>query len=781
MDKRRQHTITERAVFPAMATITGFIEKIKFRNEENGYTIMTVTDQSDGDEVVMVGVLSYAAEGDMIQASGHMTEHPVYGEQLQIESYELKNPEDAASMERYLGSGAIKGIGAAMAARIVRRFKADTFRIMEEEPERLSEIKGISEKMAMAIAEQVQDKKEMRQAMMFLQNYGITLNLAAKIYQEYGPKLYGIIRENPYRLADDIPGVGFKMADEIAQKSGIFTDSDYRVRAGILYVLLQASANGHTYLPKSELFRQASELLKVAPETMDKHLMDMQIDRKLVVKMPVSSDEGGCSDPLVYSAHYYYLELNAARMLHDLNIRGDIPETEIRDNLMKIQQKENIHLDELQEKAVFEAVNSGLLVITGGPGTGKTTTINTIIRYFEAEGMEILLGAPTGRAAKRMTEATGWEARTIHRMLELVPIGMAASGNGSLSSSSSTAGMRFDRNEENPLDADVIIIDEMSMVDISLMHSLLRAVNVGTRLILVGDTVQLPSVGPGNVLKDIINSGCFNVVKLTHIFRQAAQSDIIVNAHRINEGEDVDLSRRSRDFLFIRRDHPDAVISAAITLIQKKLPGYVRAEPDEIQVMTPMRKGALGVERLNQILQEHLNPPSPEKKEREAGGIIYRTGDKVMQIRNNYQLEWETRSSYGIPTDKGAGVFNGDMGIIREINEFAEILTVEFDEGKMVEYSFKQLEELELAYAITIHKSQGSEYPAVIIPMYSGPRMLMTRNLLYTAVTRARSCVCLVGRPDAFYSMASNSAEQERCSGLKARIEEIYKEVSCPE
>lgn len=781
MDKRRQHTITERAVFPAMATITGFIEKIKFRNEENGYTIMTVTDQSDGDEVVMVGVLSYAAEGDMIQASGHMTEHPVYGEQLQIESYELKNPEDAASMERYLGSGAIKGIGAAMAARIVRRFKADTFRIMEEEPERLSEIKGISEKMAMAIAEQVQDKKEMRQAMMFLQNYGITLNLAAKIYQEYGPKLYGIIRENPYRLADDIPGVGFKMADEIAQKSGIFTDSDYRVRAGILYVLLQASANGHTYLPKSELFRQASELLKVAPETMDKHLMDMQIDRKLVVKMPVSSDEGGRSDPLVYSAHYYYLELNAARMLHDLNIRGDIPETEIRDNLMKIQQKENIHLDELQEKAVFEAVNSGLLVITGGPGTGKTTTINTIIRYFEAEGMEILLGAPTGRAAKRMTEATGWEARTIHRMLELVPIGMAASGNGSLSSSSSTAGMRFDRNEENPLDADVIIIDEMSMVDISLMHSLLRAVNVGTRLILVGDTDQLPSVGPGNVLKDIINSGCFNVVKLTHIFRQAAQSDIIVNAHRINEGEDVDLSRRSRDFLFIRRDHPDAVISAAITLIQKKLPGYVRAEPDEIQVMTPMRKGALGVERLNQILQEHLNPPSPEKKEREAGGIIYRTGDKVMQIRNNYQLEWETRSSYGIPTDKGAGVFNGDMGIIREINEFAEILTVEFDEGKMVEYSFKQLEELELAYAITIHKSQGSEYPAVIIPMYSGPRMLMTRNLLYTAVTRARSCVCLVGRPDAFYSMASNSAEQERCSGLKARIEEIYKEVSCPE
>ena len=687
-----------------MATITGFIEKIKFRNEENGYTIMTVIDQSDGDEVVMVGTVSYAAEGDMIQATGRMTEHPVYGEQLQIESYELKNPEDAASMERYLGSGAIKGVGAALAARIVRRFKADTFRIMEEEPERLSEIKGISEKMAMAIGEQVQEKRDMRQAMMFLQNYGITLNLAAKIYQEYGPKLYSIIKENPYRLADDIPGVGFKMADEIARKVGIFTDSDYRIKAGILYVLLQASANGHTYLPKSRLFEQASELLKVAPETMDKHLMDMQIDRKLVVKIPFC-EEGQTADPLIYSSHYYYLELNTARMLHDLNIRGDIPETEIKTNLLKIQKQEKIHLDELQEQAVYEAVNSGLLVITGGPGTGKTTTINAIIRYFEAEGMEILLGAPTGRAAKRMTEATGWEARTIHRMLELVPIGITGSGNNA-SSGNSTAGMRFDRNEENPLDADVIIIDEMSMVDISLMHSLLRAVNVGTRLILVGDVDQLPSVGPGNVLKDIIGSGCFNVVKLTRIFRQAAQ---------------------------------------------------------------------------NQILQNHLNPPSPEKKEKEAGGIIYRTGDKVMQIRNNYQLEWEVRNRYGIPIDKGSGVFNGDMGMIREINEYAELLTVEFDEGKLVEYSFKQLEELELAYAITIHKSQGSEYPAVIIPMYSGPRMLMTRNLLYTAVTRARSCVCLVGRPDAFYTMASNAMEQERCSGLKARIEEIYKEESCPQ
>ena len=756
-----------------MATITGFIEKIKYRNEDNGYTVLSVTDQADGEEIIMVGTLSYAAEGDMIQASGRMTEHPVYGEQLQIESCEMKLPQDAQSMERYLGSGAIKGIGAALAARIVRHFKADTFRIMEEEPERLSEVKGISEKMAMSIADQMEEKKDMRQAMMFLQNYGISMNLAAKIYQEYGPGLYGIIKENPYRLADDIPGVGFKMADEIAQRVGIFTDSDYRIKAGLLYTLLQAAANGHTYLPQAELFFQASQLLKVEPEQMEKHLMDMQIDRKVVVKQPEA--------PLVFSSQYYYLELNTARMLHDLNIRGDIPQTEIKENLLKIQQQEDISLDPLQEKAVYEAVNSGLLIITGGPGTGKTTTINTIIRYFEMEGMEILLAAPTGRAAKRMTEATGYEARTIHRMLELVPSGIPASGNQEGNSKNSMTGMHFERNEENPLDADVIIIDEMSMVDISLMHSLLRAVNVGTRLILVGDVNQLPSVGPGNVLRDMIDSGCFNVVKLTHIFRQAAQSDIIVNAHKINAGEAVDLAKRSQDFLFIRRNTPDEVISAAITLIKQKLPGYVHAQQEEIQVMTPMRKGPLGVERLNQILQEYLNPPEKSKPETEAGGIIYRLGDKVMQIKNNYQMEWEIRNKYGIPVDKGAGVFNGDMGTIREINEYAQLLTVEFDEGKMVEYSFKQLEELELAYAITIHKSQGSEYPAVIIPMYPGPRMLMTRNLIYTAVTRAKSCVCLVGRPDAFCAMAGNCTEQQRYSGLKKRIEELYEQEAAYE
>lgn len=737
-----------------MATVNGYVEKIKFRNEENGYSILSVN--SDGEEYVLVGTFPYISEGDFIEASGRSVEHPVYGDQIQVETYELKAPEDSASMERYLGSGAVKGVGTALAAWIVRRFKADTFRIIEEEPERLAEVKGISEKMAMSISEQMEAKKDLRQAMMFLQEYGISMNLALKIYNEYGPRLYGIIKENPYKLADDIQGVGFKMADEIAQRVGIFTDSDFRIRSGIFYTLLQSVANGHTYLPKEELFAGASELLHVAPESMEKHLVDLQMEKKIVVK-----------GQEIYAAQYYYMELNAARMLHDLNLRGSEPEGEIRKKLERICAEEQIEPDELQIQAVIEAVNSGLLIITGGPGTGKTTTINTIIRYFEQEEMEILLAAPTGRAAKRMTEATGYEARTVHRLLELT---------GIPDDSGSSSGMHFERNEENPLDADAIIIDETSMVDIYLMHALLRAVNPGTRLILVGDVNQLPSVGPGNVLRDLIASGCFNVVRLTRIFRQAAESDIIVNAHRINGGEQIPLGKPSRDFLFIRRENPDAIISAMITLIREKLPGYVHADPFEIQIMTPMRKGALGVERLNSILQEYLNPKSPDKAERESGGVIYRVGDKVMQIKNNYQIEWEIRNRYGIPVDGGTGVFNGDIGRIRSINTFAEHLTVEFDEGKMVDYSFRQLEELELAYAITIHKSQGSEYPAVVVPVHSGPRMLMTRNLIYTAVTRARSCVCLVGIPETFQAMVNNEMEQRRYTGLKARLKEIMEE-----
>ena len=741
-----------------MATVCGFVERIKYRNEENGYTGLSLTDE--GEEYTLVGNFHYISEGEMVEATGPMTEHPVYGEQMTVETYEIKAPEDTAAMERYLGSGAVKGIGAALAARIVRRFKADTFRIMEEEPERLSEVKGISEKMAMAISEQVEEKKEMRQAMMFLQEYGISMSLAVKIYQEYGPRLYTVIKENPYQLADDIAGVGFKMADEIAKRVGIFTDSDFRIKSGVLYTLLQATGNGHTYLPETDLLSQASELLRVEPQSIEKHLMDMQIDKRLVIR----ESEGV---RVVYASQYYYMEMGVARMLHDLNIRGREPEEKIRKKLLQIQKEESIELDEKQVQAVVEAVNSGLLIITGGPGTGKTTTINTIIRYFESEEMEILLAAPTGRAAKRMTEATGYEARTIHRLLEI----------SGMPGDERSIGMHFERNEENPLDADAVIIDETSMVDIHLMQSLLKAVNPGTRLILVGDVNQLPSVGPGNVLKDVIEAGCFNVVMLTRIFRQASQSDIVVNAHKINAGETVPLGKKSNDFLFIKRDDPNMIINAMITLVQKKLPGYVGADPYDIQIMTPMRKGALGVERLNTILQEYLNPPDKSKLEKESGGVTFRVGDKVMQIKNNYNIEWEVRNKYGIPVDKGTGIYNGDIGIIREINLFAELVTVEFDEGRMVEYSFKQMEELELAYAITIHKSQGSEYPAVVIPIFSGPKMLMTRNLIYTAVTRARACVCLVGVPEVFQAMVDNEMEQRRYSGLRERICEIYDTV----
>ena len=748
-----------------MATVTGYVEKIKYRNEENGYSVLSVTDGSE--EYVLVGNFTYISEGERIEATGRMVEHSIYGEQLAVESYEIKAPEDTLAIERYLGSGAIKGVGAALAKRIVKKFKADTFRILEEEPERLSEVKGISEKMAMSISAQVEEKREMRQAMLFLQQYGISMNLALKIYRHYGQKLYSVIQNNPYQLADDIQGVGFKIADEIASRVGIFTDSDYRIKSGLFYALLQASGNGHTYLPEAELLHNASELLSVETGRMEKHLMDLQMEKKLVVK-----EKDG--ERIVYPAQFYYMELNTARMLHDLNVHSKIPAQQIRTRLLKLTEQDPFPLDELQEQAVYEAVSHGLLIITGGPGTGKTTTINTIIRYFEQEEMEILLAAPTGRAAKRMSEATGRESKTIHRLLELTGIPAGDSGAES-AGESRLEGMHFERNEENPLEADVIIIDEMSMVDISLMHALLKAVTVGTRLILVGDVNQLPSVGPGNVLRDMIESGKFPVVKLTKIFRQAAQSDIIVNAHKINAGEQVPLNKRSRDFLFIRREHSADIIKDMMVLIKDKLPDYVHAPMEEIQVMTPMRKGALGVEQLNRLLQERFNPPGPSKKEKEAGGTVFRTGDKVMQIKNNYQLAWEVRNRYGIPVKTGEGVFNGDIGIVREINHFAETLEVEFDEGRRAEYSFRQLEELELAYAITIHKSQGSEYPAVVIPIYPGPRMLMTRNLIYTAVTRAKACVCLVGIPEVFQAMVDNATEQKRYSGLKDRILEILR------
>lgn len=737
------------------------MEHIIFRNEENGYTVCVVN--WEGEEVTCVGVFSYISEGELIEAQGSYTEHATYGKQFKVEAYQIKIPQDTAALERYLGSGAIKGIGAALAARIIRHFGADTLRIMEEEPERLAEIKGISSRKAQEIGVQLAEKSEMRNAMIFLQQYGISLALGAKIYNQYGDTMYQVLQENPYKLAEDIQGVGFKIADEIAAKAGIAGNSEHRVRSGLFYVLAQATTEGHVYLPKQVLFGRGKDLLGVEEELLEKCLMDLAIERKVILKeLP---DASGQTRQIVYSSQYYYLELNVARMLHDLNISCEEDEMRIDRRIRKLEKNEDISLDDLQREAVREAVRNGLFILTGGPGTGKTTTINAIIRYFESEGMDILLAAPTGRAAKRMTEATGFEASTIHRLLEL---------SGGMEDES--AHVRFERNEQNPLEADVIIIDEMSMVDIFLMHALLSAVLPGTRLVLVGDMNQLPSVGPGSVLKDLIHSRCFHVVELTTIFRQATESDIVVNAHKIHRGEKVTLDNKSRDFFFLKRYDVNVILKVIVTLIQQKLPRYVDANPMDIQVLTPMRKGVLGVENLNSILQRFLNPPSPDKAEKETARGIFREGDKVMQIRNNYQLEWEIRGKHGIVAESGMGVFNGDLGTVREINPYSELLTVEFEEGRFVDYEFKQLEELELAYAVTIHKSQGSEYPAVIIPLLGGPRLLMTRNLLYTAVTRARRCVTLVGSDVTFQAMIDNKIEQSRYTTLALRIREFEKQ-----
>ena len=742
-------------------TVTGYIDHIIFRNEENGYTVMVVKNSENEEELTCVGSFPAISQGTTIQASGIYTHHPVYGKQFQISSFVEKIPEDTYAMERYLGSGAIKGIGAALAARIVRRFGEDTIRIVEEEPERLAEVKGISEKKAREIAAQVTEKTEMRKAMIFLQKYGISLNLGAKIYQKYKDSLYTVLQENPYRLAEDISGVGFKIADEIAARIGIHADSDYRIRSGMLYTLLQASGEGHTYLPKEQLFARCAKLLGVDESYMEKHLMDMLLDRKLVMQ-----EKKG--EKIIYPSQYYYLELNTARMLCELNICCPEDENIVEKRIAAIEKETGTVLDEMQKKAVTEAAGHGLFILTGGPGTGKTTTINAIIRFFEGEGAELRLAVPTGRAAKRMTEATGYEAQTIHRLLEL---------NGMPEDDRSAGTVHFERNAQNPLDADVIIIDEMSMVDIHLMHSLLLAITAGTRLILVGDENQLPSVGPGNVLRDIIHSGCFPVIELTKIFRQASESDIVVNAHKINRGEPVEIHNKSRDFFFLKRYDADMIIRVVIALIQDKLPRYVNARPFEIQVLTPMRKGLLGVERLNQMLQRYLNPQDGSKKEKTLGDRLFRQGDKVMQIKNDYQMEWEVRGRYGIPVEKGIGVFNGDTGILREINEFAETAEVEFEDGRFATYSFKQLEELELAYAITIHKSQGSEYPAVILPVLSGPQMLLNRNLLYTAVTRARKCVTVVGSEETFAEMIRNEKQQKRYSALDERIRELNESI----
>lgn len=739
-----------------MDNITGYIDHIVYQNSDNGYTVMTLV--AEGEEVTCVGMCKGLGQGENISAEGEYIEHPVYGRQFKIQTYETVAPTDRAGMERYLGSGAIRGVGEALAARIVKKFGDDTFRIIEEEPERLAEVKGISERKAQEIAVQMEEKKDLREALVYLQQYGISNTLAVKIYNTYGMEMYSVMRENPYRLAEDVSGVGFRIADEIAGRIGIHTDSDYRIRSGILYTLLQAVGEGHCFLPLELLLRRASELLGVSEENIRPQVDNLIMDRKLVAK-----------GDAVFAAAYYYAELNCANMLRNLNIpmleAENLPAQDmaIRKRLERMAENLSMELDELQLKAVEESIKNGLFILSGGPGTGKTTTINMIIRYFESEGMDIFLAAPTGRAAKRMTEATGFEAKTIHRLLEL----------NSALSDDDTRRANFERNQENPLEADVVIIDEMSMVDIQLFQALLKAILPGTRLILVGDVDQLPSVGPGQVLRDLMNSEAFPMVTLEKIFRQAGESDIVVNAHRINKGEQIALDNKSRDFFLLERNDVNVIYKHMIQLIREMLPKYVNATPFDIQVLTPMRKGSLGCETLNGILQRYLNPADPHKKEHSYGNTVFREGDKVMQIKNNYQLEWEIVGRYNIPIDKGMGVFNGDMGRVLEINETMSTLLVEFDDGRRVNYPFSGLEELELSYAITIHKSQGSEYPAVILPLLGGPRMLFNRNLLYTGITRARNCVTILGSSETVRNMIDNVSENRRYTALESRIREI--------
>ena len=729
-----------------LETLEVFVDHVIYRNESNGYCVLSTNHEEE--ELIVTGIFQGDVQGAMLRVTGKMEYNANYGEQFKMQQYEIIEPTDAESIRRYLGSGAIKGIGESLAGRIVKRFGDDSLRIIEEEPERLAEVKGISLRKAQEIAEQVEEKKDVRGALMFLQKYGIGNTLAVRIYKTYGMRMYGILQENPYQMAEDIDGVGFRMADAIAEKIGIRTDSDYRIRSGILYMLSQSMAEGNLYLPKEELIHQTAELLRIPRDAIEPHIANLMMDKKLVIK-----------ENCIYSMAAYYAENNVAAMLLSLRTLPEKPEEDaVERELLHLESRDKLQLDPLQRRAVIQSVQNGVFLLTGGPGTGKTTTINMMIRYFLANGKNLALTAPTGRAAKRMTEATGYEAKTIHRLLEVNAGGEDRE--------------MFERNEENPLEADVIIVDEMSMVDIFLMQSLLKAIPYGTRLILVGDRNQLPSVGPGQVMRDLLESRAFASVCLETIYRQSDDSDIIWNAYQIRCGKDIVLDNKSRDFFFLPRQDINLIYNNIVQLVTDKLPRYTKTTPAEIQVLTPMRKGPLGMEALNKILQAYVNPADGKKKENQFGERILREGDKVMQIRNNYKLEWEITGLHRIVIDKGIGVFNGDMGRISEINTYAKTVRVLFDDGREVSYGFDEMEELELAYAITVHKSQGSEYPAVVIPVFHVPYLLAYRNLLYTAVTRAKKCVTLIGSEETVHQMIENGNTQTRYTGLGERIRE---------
>lgn len=741
--------------------LRGYVDHIIYENPQNNYKVLSL--KCDKTDEKVVGIFHGINQGDYLSVEGVEEEHQSFGRQIRMTSCEVMPLDDIKSIQRYLGSGAVKGIGEKLAERIVKEFGEDTFRIIEEEPLRLKRIKGISERIARQIAEQVCEKKAMRSAMLFLQEYGMTDRLAVKIYERYGETVYHILKTNPYQLAEDMEGVGFKTADDIARKSGILVNSEYRIRSGIVYTLTQALSGGHTCLPKDRLLKEASLLLEVQGEELEIQLSNLFMEHKVMMRQEKQDGE-----MIVYLPPAYRAENECAALLQKLNVtffesgRDGFTKEEsmIRDKISAIEDENGIILDDLQRTAVQNAIQYGVTILTGGPGTGKTTTINIILRYFEKEQMEIALAAPTGRAAKRMSEACRMEARTIHRLLEV-----------SGGEESSISG--FNRNEEYPLEADVVIVDEMSMVDIFIFRALLAAIPQGVRLIMVGDVDQLPSVGPGCVLKDMIDSCAYSKVALHKIFRQAEESDIVMNAHRIHDGKMPEIHNKdSRDFFFLKRDSAAEIYAHVIKLVSDMLPRYVGVDPMDIQVLTPMKRGAAGVERLNEIMQSYLNPAGNSKREHLYGDTLFREGDKVMQIKNNYKLEWEIRGKYNLVLQQGLGVFNGDVGVIREINDYAAFMMIEFDEGRIVQYPYESLDELELAYAITIHKSQGSEYPAVVLVLSGVPELLTYRNLLYTAVTRAKKCVTLIGSEEILHNMIMGENKQKRYSGLCYRIME---------
>lgn len=736
-----------------MEQIEGIVEDIIFCNKDNWYTVCDV--RSGRRLITIVGYMPDLAVGETIIVNGNWTVHQDYGKQLKVETYERALPTTTDSIFKYLSSGVIKGIGEATAKKIVNRFGEDTLRILQFEPLRLSEIKGISDDKALRIGQAFMEREQIRQIVMFLQKYGISATYSVKVWKKFGAESVNEIKRNPYRLTDEDINIGFKIADRVAISLGIDIESEFRIASGIQYSLSKAVQNGHVYLPSDILVPYVSKLLNVSPGAVENILSKLIFEESIYIEKRPGENR-------VYLAAFYKAEQYVSRKLNLLS--KTMPGKDILnldEILRRVQDEQHIEYTYEQLEAIRFSATESILIVTGGPGTGKTTLINGIISIFEKSDLDIVLAAPTGRAAKRMTEATGKEAKTIHRLLEM-----------EFSVDESYRG--FKKNERDPIKADAIIIDEVSMVDILLMHALLKAIEPGTRLILVGDVDQLPSVGPGRVLSDIIESQCLKTIRLNTIFRQAEESFIVINAHRINKGDFPELDTSNDDFFFISRSSPQSTAKAILELCTVRIPEKFGLDPmKDIQVLSPSKKGDAGVYNLNVMLQQSLNPPKEGGKEKPFRGMIFRENDRVMQIKNNYNLSWKiVEGEKKVIT--GEGVFNGDMGIIREIDLENNYLTVLFDDGKIVEYDFDMLDELEHSYAITVHKSQGSEFPAVVIALSGIPPMLRLRNLLYTAITRARQLVVLVGDIEILRQMVNNITERERFTGLKERLTEYF-------